>query len=186
MTTSWNGQSVSPFYEVYQKQKGAIDKAVTEAAKSSAAERGKQFFDVYAHSVSHNHGGPMPHEHDKTKGDTRNDPPAHAVYATRMLIMAATLQLLDVAQRTVRATTDPVLAVSLATFRNPGQTQGYRPGIAFLVAIEVGTRPDGRLPAYCIRIPGNTEYGPVYNSRSAAIQQAVALFRDASSGPAEL
>jgi hypothetical protein len=51
MTTSWNGQSVSPFYEVYQKQKGAIDKAVTEAAKSSAAEMGKQFFDVYALSV---------------------------------------------------------------------------------------------------------------------------------------
>ena len=88
---------------------------------------------------------------------------AHAAYATRMLVMAATLQLLDAAQRVVRTTTAPALAVSLAEIHYPGEA-GYCPGVMFtrldtygvgdVVTIEVGTRLDdaGRVcPAYRLR-----------------------------------
>ena len=88
---------------------------------------------------------------------------ARAAYNARMLVMAATLQLLDAAQRAVRTTTAPALAVSLAEIHYPGEA-GYCPGVTFTrldthgvgdaVTIEVGTRLDetGRVcPAYRLR-----------------------------------
>ena len=106
---------------------------------------------------------------ETTKQDThaqQAEPPdhsAHAVYAARMLVMAAALQLLDAAQRAVRTTTAPALAVSLAEIHYPGEA-GYCPGVMVTrlndlgvgdaVTIEVGTELDeaGRVrPSYRLR-----------------------------------
>lgn len=116
----------------------------------------------------------------------------HAVYARRMLVMAATLQLLDAAQRAVRTTTDPPLAVSLMEIRYPRET-GYCPGVAFTgmddrgfgdaVTVEVGTMLDeaGRVgPAYHLRGLGHNASlaldAGTWQDPAEAVAAALAVF----------
>jgi hypothetical protein len=102
-----------------------------------------------------------------------------------MLVMAATLQLLDAAQRAVRTTTAPALAVSLAEIHYPGEA-GYCPGVMFTlldtygvgdaVTVEVGTRLDetGRAcPVYRLRGLGGLSFDA--NAADMQLDQAKAI-----------
>ena len=114
---------------------------------------------------------------------------ARAAYNARMLVMATTLQLLDAAQRAVRTTTAPALAVSLAEIHYPGET-GYCPGVMFTrlddqgvgdaVTVEVGTRSGeaGRVrPAYRLRGLGVSDsVDTTADTQEDVIAAALAVF----------
>ena len=129
------------------------------------------------------------HQDAPTQRTEAPDYSAHAAYAARMLVMAATLQLLDAAQRAVRTTTAPALAVSLAEIHYPGEA-GYCPGVMFIrldtygvgdaVTVEVGTRLDeaGRVrPTYRLRGLGASDLvGSAADTQADIIAAAIAVF----------
>ena len=113
----------------------------------------------------------------------------------RLITMTATTNLLDAAQRAVRQTTAPALAVSLAKVRDPGASPDvYRPGITVMplhetnprgeppATIEISTcvRKDRVVPAYILHLAGADKAGPLFTDADAALSAAIEWVRGSS------
>ncbi|AWP23474.1 hypothetical protein C4901_09130 [Acidiferrobacter sp. SPIII_3] len=154
---------------------------------------------------------PPIHAPEKSPQDDRELPAAllKLRMGVRLITMTATTNLLDAAQRAVRQTVAPALAVSLAQVRDPGAPPDvYRPGITVMplhetgpavpagnaqrghsllsVTIEVSTclRKGRVVPAYILHVAGSDKAGPLYTDAEAALSAALEWVRG-SKRPAE-